>query len=203
MINLPITAAELGSRACGPRQPIKGFVLRSDGSPVSGLVVGRTEELTTVYGGPYRYEYRNWATLFNGSFALPTAGAPVPISMALFPETGCPDFRRVNIPLMILGRVDASGIFTPATDLPQGVSVEASDSENIVVRLPASPPTAPDSLDLHRRHQLVQRLAAHHDLHLDPVERGLDSLRQLLARALEVRTCVDRHDGRVPRLRLR
>ena len=139
VINLPITAAELGSRACGPRQPIKGFVLRSDGSPVSGLVVGRTEELTTVYGGPYRYEYRNWATLFNGSFALPTAGAPVPISMALFPETGCPDFRRVNIPLMILGRVDASGIFTPATDLPQGVSVEASDSENIVVRLPACP----------------------------------------------------------------
>ena len=139
VINVPFTQADVDASApsCPVKELdaplIKGVVLGSDGEPRTGLRMRLSDTDMAHVQGNTRDIVRTGT-----EFRIEMLSSADYLYLFLHAETHCPSDTFAGGEWVELGRARRDGRFTPATDLPEGLSVEAADIESIVVRLPAT-----------------------------------------------------------------
>ena len=139
VINVPFTQADVDTGRC----PKKAF----DVPLVKGLVLGPNDEprrdlwvkLSDQDAAHTISNEHLSSTRVNGSFQVEEVSAPDYLYIRLRPDRSCTPGLEGDWEWIALGRTRGDGRFIPASDLPDGVSVEAADDQSIVVRLPDCP----------------------------------------------------------------
>lgn len=141
VINVPFTQAEVDASApsCPAKELdvplIKGVVLGSDGEPRTGLRLRLSDTDMAHVRGNTRDVVRTVT-----DFRMEMLSSSDYLYIFLHAETHCPSDTFAGGEWVELGRAWEDGRFTPASDLPEGMSVEESDIQSVVVRLPATCP---------------------------------------------------------------
>jgi len=138
VITLPVVRSEMLRDGCPePLRGVNGVVQGSEGEPLKGVRVSVADRAPGEAGGRLQsFTY----TLATGRFSLSARSVPDYLQVYLHPETNCPAGPADRGEWVVLGWTRRGGAFTPSTDLPVGLSVEAADGQGIVIRLP---PTCP------------------------------------------------------------
>ena len=140
-INAPFTQADVDASVplCPSKELdvplIKGVVLGTDGEPRTGLRLRLSDsDMAHIQG------YTRDIVRTRTEFRMETLSEVDYLYVSLHPQTHCPADAFSGGEWVELGRTQRNGAFTPATDLPEGLSVEGNDIESIVIRIPAACP---------------------------------------------------------------
>ena len=139
VITLPLLRSEIGKRACTPpgAPVMRGRVVGPEGEPLAGVWVGYVGNSD---GSPTPFFSVVMARALSdaaGEFALEMPAWPPFIRVFLDQKTLCPSGEALPGAWFDVGKIETDGTFTPARNLPEGLSVDAADAQSILIRFPA------------------------------------------------------------------
>ncbi len=137
VINAPFTQADVdaSTASCPPKEPalpvVTGVILGTDGEIRTGLRLMLSDsDIDHIKG------YTRDLVTADDEFRIKTLSEVDYLYIRLDPDESCIPGLEGDGEWIALGRTIGDGRFTPATDLPEGVSVEGADIQSIVVRVP-------------------------------------------------------------------
>ena len=139
VITLPLPRSEIGKRACTPpgAPVMRGRVVGPEGEPLAGVWVGYVGNSD---GSPTPFFSVVMARALSdaaGGFTLEMPAWPPFIRVFLDQKTLCPSGEALPGAWFDVGKIETDGTFTPARNLPEGLSVDAADAQSILIRFPA------------------------------------------------------------------